>query len=172
LIDQNAPTNNAFMAGFGQDNLAQSFQQAASNIVGAGIFLESGVGSTDTVTISLWNNLPNNSGTMLASASTTGTQGSWADVFWSSVAVTPNTTYYLVFTGNTSLGIAGDTTNQYSRGQVYANAGFGSFPSYDYTFRTYATDVNAVPEPESYAMLLAGLGLMGFIARRRKQRTA
>ncbi len=29
--------------------------------------------------------------------------------------------------------------------------------------------VSAVPEPETYAMLLAGLGLMGAIARRRKQ---
>ncbi len=29
--------------------------------------------------------------------------------------------------------------------------------------------VNAVPEPETYAMMLAGLGLMGFVARRRKQ---
>ena len=29
--------------------------------------------------------------------------------------------------------------------------------------------VSAVPEPETYAMLLAGLGLMGVIARRRKQ---
>ena len=28
--------------------------------------------------------------------------------------------------------------------------------------------VSAVPEPESYAMLLAGLGLMGFVLRRRK----
>ena len=28
--------------------------------------------------------------------------------------------------------------------------------------------VAAVPEPESYAMLLAGLGLIGFAARRRK----
>ena len=28
--------------------------------------------------------------------------------------------------------------------------------------------VSAVPEPETYAMLLAGLGLMGFTARRRK----
>jgi len=27
-----------------------------------------------------------------------------------------------------------------------------------------------VPEPETYAMLLAGLGLMGFVARRRKSR--
>lgn len=30
------------------------------------------------------------------------------------------------------------------------------------------TEVTAVPEPETYAMLLAGLGLMGFVARRRK----
>ena len=29
--------------------------------------------------------------------------------------------------------------------------------------------VSSVPEPETYAMLLAGLGLVGFIARRRKQ---
>jgi len=32
--------------------------------------------------------------------------------------------------------------------------------------------VTAVPEPETYAMLLAGLGLMGTIARRRKAKSA
>ncbi len=32
--------------------------------------------------------------------------------------------------------------------------------------------VNAVPEPESYAMMLVGIGLLGFMARRRKQKEA
>ena len=30
--------------------------------------------------------------------------------------------------------------------------------------------ITPIPEPETYAMLLAGLGLMGFVARRRRQR--
>jgi hypothetical protein len=32
--------------------------------------------------------------------------------------------------------------------------------------------VAAIPEPETYAMLLAGLGLLGFMARRRKHQAA
>ncbi len=42
---------------------------------------------------------------------------------------------------------------------------------------TGVTDVQlgittAVPEPETYAMMLAGLGLLGFAARRRKAKAA
>ncbi len=33
-------------------------------------------------------------------------------------------------------------------------------------------NVSAVPEPETYAMMLAGLGLLGFAARRRKAKAA
>lgn len=44
------------------------------------------------------------------------------------------------------------------------------------SYSRYAQDqlymVSAVPEPEAYAMLLAGLGLMGAIVRRRKSRSA
>ena len=42
----------------------------------------------------------------------------------------------------------------------------GITDGYDIAFHAIA----AVPEPETYAMLLAGLGLMGTIARRRRQK--
>ena len=36
----------------------------------------------------------------------------------------------------------------------------------------FGENVNAAPEPETYAMLLAGLGLLGFVARRRQRKLA
>lgn len=169
VIDQNQSSSPSYMAGFSQPNLAQSFQQAANNVAGAGIFMMS-VGSTDTVTIGLWDALPNAGGSLLASGSGVATQNSWFDVFWTPVSVIPDTTLFLVFTAaNTSMGIRGDTGNPYSRGQTYANAGFQPFPVYDYTFRTYAEPAQtSVPEPSSIALLMFG-GLMGlFIAKRKK----
>jgi len=39
----------------------------------------------------------------------------------------------------------------------------------DVVFKVSNVSVSAVPEPSTYALMLAGLGLVGFMARRRKQ---
>jgi hypothetical protein len=169
VIDQNAPTNNSFMAGFDQCCLAQSFQQANANISGAGIFLKEGIGTSGTVSISLWTQLPDETGAQqLATGSSFGVSGSWFDIFWSPIGVTPNTTYFLVFESASDLGIAGDVSNGYSRGNVFANPGYDSFATYDYTFRTYTTLADAtVPEPASVVLLATGLLCLLGVARRR-----
>lgn len=60
--------------------------------------------------------------------------------------------------------------NQWDQHWSIPNQTFGQRGSdgFDHYFRLEGS-VTAVPEPESYAMFLAGLGLMGAIARRRKQ---
>jgi len=137
-IDVDQPSNNTCMAAFNQADLAQSFKPLASNCSGAGLFMSVGWGSAEDVTISLYDALPNAGGTQLATGTVLGNPGTYVDVFWSPVAVTPGTTYYIVFSGNLgSMCVAGDTNNPYPDGQVYANAGFGSFPTFDYTFRTW-----------------------------------
>lgn len=45
-------------------------------------------------------------------------------------------------------------------------------PEFWHGFNVGSASVSAVPEPASYAMLLAGLGLMGAMARRRKAQPA
>jgi len=167
-IDQNQPTGTSYIAAFSQTDLAQSFQPGLPQSVGAGILLEPGQGSTDTVTIQLWTALPNVGGaTMLAQGSAQGTQGQWVDVYWSPVQVTVGQTYYLVFTGNTTLGVLGEEDNPYPRGYVYANPGYQSFVDFDYAFRTWAVPV--IPLPGNSGLIVLGLLMLvaGVVALRR-----
>lgn len=54
---------------------------------------------------------------------------------------------------------------------AYQRSGSSNMYTYSYEFLGYAS-TPPVPEPETYAMLLAGLGLIGAIARRRKSSQA
>ena len=65
-------------------------------------------------------------------------------------------TYTYSFTGS----IAGDSTT------TLTMSGFGSNLLTD--VGTATLTATAVPEPETYAMMLAGLGVMGFLSRRRR----
>lgn len=58
-------------------------------------------------------------------------------------------------------------TNNNSR---YGGTSMGTGTTFAHasTFGAGTLEVSAVPEPETYAMLLAGLGVMGFLGRRRK----
>jgi hypothetical protein len=47
-------------------------------------------------------------------------------------------------------------------------ASYAYFPNLDTAFAVRYGTISPVPEPQTYAMMLAGLGLIGFIAYRRK----
>ncbi len=82
-------------------------------------------------------------------------------------------------TGTNGITVLGPAGNQFTSNTngVYAGYNGGWWFSADVvgpdgatTGLVAARDITlAIPEPETYAMMLAGIGLMGFVARRRKQ---
>lgn len=100
----------------------------------------------------------------------------------------------LSFFGMTAYDIAGLTVNVWNNSHPNGTVHYGAFAGNNNTYSfnlptagSYHVDITGnatgaagglygitlsaapVPEPETYAMLLAGLGVMGAIARRRKQ---
>ena len=59
------------------------------------------------------------------------------------------------------------TWNLWPRDGAYAALGFAAISDFAPNNADFTTTPAAVPEPESYAMLIAGLGLMGWLGRRR-----
>lgn len=146
IVDQNAPNATSFIAGFDKPDLAQSFRQSGGNISGAGVFLHPRVGTSGSVSISLWTNLPDETNArQLATGLIAAVAGQWADIFWTPVEIDPAKTYYLQFTGSSTLGIAGNSQAGfgYAYGLAFANAGYLPYINYDYAFRTY----RFIPDP-------------------------
>ncbi|NVI80545.1 MULTISPECIES: FxDxF family PEP-CTERM protein [Janthinobacterium] len=112
------------------------------------------------------------------------TFGSTAQAFLANLSVTGSDAASINFSGADLNGIAltgfgGPTVFGYAQGEVLAQTsllfngpmvltvmGNSNGGSYGGTFNL---NLAPVPEPETYGMLLAGLGVLGFLARRRKQ---
>ena len=83
-----------------------------------------------------------------------GSSASFSITF-DNVSVASNAAAITTYWGFTTPTASAYTTNEY-----------GNYTSY---LTSVLSPVAAVPEPETYAMLLTGLGLIGFIARRRQK---
>ena len=145
-VDVASPTQNTCMARFQQGDLAQSFIPNAEALCGASVTLTDDAGSD--VTVGLWDALPNAGGNLLAEGTAFAVPAGGEAIvdFGGSVAVTPGDTYFLVFTGSEPTAcIAGDTGNPYPDGNVFANAGFLVFPTFDYTFAVFAGEADPCP---------------------------
>ncbi|MBY0490127.1 MAG: PEP-CTERM sorting domain-containing protein, partial [Gemmatimonadaceae bacterium] len=167
---------------------AQSFKPSADNISGAGFFLSnSGLNAVVTATtINLWTGNPSAGGVKLAGGTANITtsphpfSGNWFDVFWSPVAVTSGQTYWLTVGGSPAqtayalLTVSGGG-NAYAKGDAWYNLSLSETDGYapifggvaDFAFRTYAT--TTVPEPSTFALVLAGVGAVGLAAKRRRR---
>jgi hypothetical protein len=110
-------------------------------------------------------------------SATTGVTGSAPDVdlaYWfDDVDVKSVALFKNVIGTDPQIGNTDTSTEQFS----FSNLGAGSYylkvlvngcADYKVTLSTSPT-ASAVPEPEAYAMMLAGLGLIGFAARRKQQ---
>lgn len=79
-----------------------------------------------------------------------------------------------LFSYSAAIGSGATTHNSFAPSVTAANGLWIDW--YDTAYNVGIDNVNftiaAVPEPETYAMMLAGLGLLGFMARRRKQSMA
>ncbi|MGB2831736.1 MAG: PEP-CTERM sorting domain-containing protein [Methylotenera sp.] len=79
---------------------------------------------------------------------------------------------FATFTLGTNTGLIGSPVLTFDANNLFVNLQGLSFRPGSTQFNVTAgpfVPPPAVPEPETYAMLLAGLGLMGFVARRRKE---
>src|SRR5690554_4611638 len=121
--------------------IAQSFTATVEASAGAGVKFLAPSNSLN-VTISLWDNLPNQEGNMLASKSVETVGENWVDVFWDQIVeLEMGEVYYLVIDGDFGLPcLSGSTEDVYPGGQMYGTD-YVPHSEFDITFRIYSCAV-------------------------------
>ena len=172
-----------------------TYRDATPDISGAGTLSATGTPIiTSTSNIYSWQENPTSYGVSLA-----GSTGSFFDVYLraATLGLAPSTTAYLngvaatavqtyFFQNGTQFGQVDAEHEFYYKWSNVSGASLYNFSWNDLTAHTSldqlavatvqlasapAIVTSPVPEPETYAMMLAGLGLMGFVAKRRTKYT-
>jgi len=121
------------------------------------------VGGTQVFNEAKWDGLTNFAGASGVTFTFSGPATS------SSTLYTDAATKSLFSSGPVHLALTGSTGIHDGLKGTSGNTAGGILPNFDsYAVVTYNYVATPVPEPETYAMLLAGLGLVGAIARKRK----
>ncbi|HLW33019.1 MAG TPA: fibronectin type III domain-containing protein, partial [Aequorivita sp.] len=137
-IDQSAGTECITHAHTGA---AQSFTATMEASAGAGIRFRAPSNSLN-VTLSLWDNLPDQEGNMLATKTVQTVGENWVEVFWDQIVpLELNAVYFLVIDGDNGLPcLSGSLEDVYPGGHLYATD-YEPYPDWDYTFRIYSCNV-------------------------------
>ena len=124
-----------------------------------------GDGLVDLSLEEFWENVSDFGDMSVLATNHSSTKG-WADnieyTFHLEYNLTPGDIHIVISQGATELWnvTVNDTT--------FASGQFGFYNNSQSNVRYAGFEVTPIPEPETYAMLLAGLGLVGFVSRRRK----
>lgn len=173
VVDTGTPVNGSPLVLDSNDWLAGqvSFTEAL-NINSISAYLDDLGAGGGNFSIALYSDNNNHVGTLLNSVN-----GTYGNLGWNGVA----NLNWLVAAGKYWIGLEVNDFSNFVAAQVapapLAHTAFtdgshnNSYQMYDgLSFGVQVDAVSAVPEPESYAMTLAGLALFGGLARRRKHR--